>query len=99
MVIGAVLNSCASITVLPTRGGGSGWMRRPIVQTRRMCCRASDRLRALAPHSISAATGRCNVSSPTFLVLAASFVSMVANLRLNTLENSADAVAKEQSNT
>ena len=54
---------------------------------------------ARAPHSISAATGRCDVSSPTPMVLAASFVSMVVNLRLNTLENSADAVAKEQSNT
>ena len=32
-MIGAVLNSCASIAVLPTRGGGSGWMRRPILQT------------------------------------------------------------------
>ena len=46
MVIGAVLNSCASIAVLPTRGGGSGWMRRPILQTSGMCCRASDRPRA-----------------------------------------------------
>ena len=62
-------------------------MRRPIVQTRRMCCRASDRLRALAPHSISAATGRCNVSSPTPAVLDASFVSMVANLTSSTLEH------------
>ena len=57
------------------------------------------RRRALAPHSISAATGRCDVSSPTPMVLAASFVSMVANLRLKTHENSADAVAKEQSTT
>ena len=80
MVIGAVLNSCASIAVLPTRGGGSGWMRRPILQTSGMCCRASDSPRALAPHSISAATGRCGVPSPTPTVLDASFGSMVANL-------------------
>ena len=49
MVIGAVLNSCASIAVLPTRGGGSGWMRRPILQTSGMRCPgASDRPRARA---------------------------------------------------
>ena len=35
---------------------------------------------ARAPHSISAATGRCDVPSPTPIVLDASFVSMVANL-------------------
>ena len=75
-------------------------MRRPIVQTRRMCCPgASDRPRALAPNFISAATGHCNVSSLTPIVLDASFVSMVANLRLNTVENSADALVGYQAQT
>ena len=36
--------------------------------------------RALAPNSKNAATGRCEVSSPTPVMLDASFVSMVANL-------------------
>ena len=54
---------------------------------------------ALAPNSTSAAIGRCDVSSQTPVVLDASLVSMVANLRLKTHENSADAVAKEQSTT
>ena len=44
--------------------------------------------RALVPHSISAATGCCDVSSPTPVVLDASFVSMVANLRSTRYENS-----------
>ena len=51
-------------------------------------CARTARVRSLAPDSISAAIARCNASSPTFLVLGASFVSMPADLCSTTRQNS-----------